>query len=95
MDRTVSSYRQTLNNLRARKLGWLVPFFCAIDSYYTENGADFLSVSTWRFGRQAWETWRLKDGINVDAVDIKTAPAELYDCLKLSGDLIHRHCLGR
>lgn len=89
-----TSPQQTLNKLRNRKLGWLVPFYCRIDSYYTEDGLDILIISTWRFGQQAWETWRLKEGVNVDAVDIQTSPTKLYNRLRLSGELIHRHCLG-
>ncbi|MBT9314842.1 hypothetical protein [Leptothoe spongobia] len=88
------SPRQILNALRVRRLGWLVPFYCCIDSYYTENGLEVLSVFTWRFGRQAWETWRLKEGVNADSVELKTAPSKMYDRLRLSGDLVHRHCLG-
>ena len=94
MYRETTSPRQNLNNLRARRLGWLVPFYCCIDSYYTENGLEVLSVFTWRFGRQAWETWRLKEGFDADWVALKTAPAKMYNRLKLSGDLVHRHCLG-
>ena len=88
------SPRQFLNTLRARKLGWLVPFYCCIDSYYTENGLAVLSVFTWRFGRQAWETWRLKQGMAAESVNLKVPPAELYHRLKRSGDLINRHCLA-
>ena len=89
-----SMSRQFLNALRARKLGWLVPFYCCIDSYYTENNLAVLSVFTWRFGRQAWETWRLKEGMDAESVNLKAPPAQLYSRLKLSGDLINRHCLA-
>ncbi|MBX2863634.1 MAG: hypothetical protein KTR27_08765 [Leptolyngbyaceae cyanobacterium MAG.088] len=89
-----TSPRQTLNHLRARRLGWLVPFYCCIDSYYTENGLDILNVFTWRFGKQAWETWHIQANGDADWLTIKAAPARLYNCLRLSGDLVNRRWLG-
>ncbi|MEO0434166.1 MAG: hypothetical protein AAF151_20985 [Cyanobacteria bacterium J06656_5] len=95
MAKKTMSPRQTLNNLRSRQMGWLVPFYCSVDSYYTENGLAVLSVFTWRFGQQVWETWQLKEGFDATWVQsLKDCPADMYDRLKRSGDLVHRHCLG-
>ncbi len=96
MAKQTLSPRQTLNNLRSRQLGWLVPFYCSVDSYYNEDGFAVLNVSTWRFGQQVWETWRLREGDDANWIQtLKDCPSDLYNRLKRSGDLVHRHCLGR
>lgn len=95
MVRSYFSPLQRLNTLRDRRLGWLIPFYCSVDShYYGDSGLTVLSVFTWRFGQQAWETWRLKEGVDADWIKaLKPHPADMYSRLKLSGDLVHRHCL--